>query len=74
MSGGYTKKEIITNIRKTKSLEGLYDIAYAKKGQVHKYAREEAKAEVKRRLLHKRIRKKIGMSSEIPSIKTLMRM
>jgi hypothetical protein len=65
MSGGYSKEEIIENIRKTRSLEELHGLAYPPKNTMHKYAIKEAKAEIKRRLTGKRIKtkpKRAGMS------------
>lgn len=82
MSGGYSKREVIENIRKTRSLEGLKDIAYAEPNQVHKYARDEAKREIKRRLTGNRLKTRNTMNSNnallkklgVPSAQDLWRM
>jgi len=57
MGSGYTKSEVIRNIRKTKSYNELHDLAYAPKGQLYGYAQLEAKRELKRRLTGKPVRR-----------------
>ena len=54
MSGGYTRQEVIENIRNTKSKAELNDLAYHSKGQIHKYAEREARMELKRRMKPKK--------------------
>lgn len=57
MSGGFTREEVVKNIRKLPSEElKEYKSAY-KKGQIHKYAMDEAERELRRRLQGKRVRK-----------------
>jgi hypothetical protein len=58
MSGGYSKAEVLENIRKTRSLKELHGLAYPPKNTMHQYAIKEAKAEIKRRLTGKRIKNK----------------
>jgi hypothetical protein len=73
MSGGYSNIEVKRNIRKLPTEElKTYENAY-RKNQIHKYAREEAKAELKRRIKGKTLKKVIKKSDQF-SFNDLMRM
>jgi ribosomal protein S4 len=68
MSGGFTKEQVVRNIRNLPTEElKEYKSAY-RKGQIHKYAMEEAERELKRRLRGNRLKTRIKETNTLSDL------